>query len=132
MSPCKALFALLIAMPLLAQQAGSSSPTLEPVRESITITASPLGPDIDLRNGAAFRKTLFTRDDQIFHLLDAGINAGQHEGGGKSLEIRRFGFNLDHGGVNGGLAGHRRQHAAEPLHAGTWSGLSRLAKEPVP
>ena len=32
-----------------------------------------------------------------------GINAGQHEGGGKSLEIRRFGFNLDHGGVNGGL-----------------------------
>jgi hypothetical protein len=24
-------------------------------------------------------------------------------GGGKSLEIRRFGFNLDHGGVNGGL-----------------------------
>ncbi|MGH9755738.1 MAG: TonB-dependent receptor, partial [Blastocatellia bacterium] len=26
-----------------------------------------------------------------------------HEGGGKSLEIRRFGFNLDHGGVNGGL-----------------------------
>lgn len=36
-------------------------------------------------------------------MLDAGINAGQHEGGGKSLEIRRFGFNLDHGGVNGGL-----------------------------
>jgi len=35
--------------------------------------------------------------------LAAGINAGQHEGGGKSLEIRRFGFNLDHGGVNGGL-----------------------------
>ena len=35
--------------------------------------------------------------------LNAGINAGQHEGGGKSLEIRRFGFNLDHGGVNGGL-----------------------------
>src|SRR5262245_39596487 len=27
----------------------------------------------------------------------------QHEGGGKSLEVRRFGFNLDHGGVNGGL-----------------------------
>ncbi|MEZ5346421.1 MAG: hypothetical protein R2681_12805 [Pyrinomonadaceae bacterium] len=27
----------------------------------------------------------------------------QHEGGGKSLEIRRFGFNTDHGGVNGGL-----------------------------
>jgi hypothetical protein len=28
------------------------------------------------------------------------IDAGQHEGGGKSREIRRFGFNLDHGGVN--------------------------------
>ena len=36
-------------------------------------------------------------------MLDGGINAGQHEGGGKSVEIRRFGFNLDHGGVNGGL-----------------------------
>ncbi|MBO0719907.1 MAG: TonB-dependent receptor, partial [Blastocatellia bacterium] len=44
-----------------------------------------------------------SRDDQVFQTLDAGINAGQHEGGGKSLEIRRFGFNLDHGGVNGGL-----------------------------
>ncbi len=35
--------------------------------------------------------------------MNAGINAGQHEGGGKSLEIRRFGFNTDHGGVNGVL-----------------------------
>jgi len=35
--------------------------------------------------------------------LDAGISLGQHEGGGKSLEARRFGFNMDHGGVNGGL-----------------------------
>jgi hypothetical protein len=50
-----------------------------------------------------FNRTLFGRDDQILHILGAGINAGQHEGGGKSLEIRRFGFNLDHGGVNGGL-----------------------------
>ena len=39
----------------------------------------------------------------MFHVLDGGINAGQHEGGGKSVEIRRYGFNLDHGGVNGGL-----------------------------
>lgn len=76
---------------------------LEPVHESITITASPLGPRVDPRNAEAFRKTLFTRDDQVFHLLNAGINVGQHEGGGKSLEVRRFGFNLDHGGVNGGL-----------------------------
>src|SRR5882724_10642315 len=73
------------------------------LRQSIVITASPVEPAIDRRNTGIFERTLFSRDDQIFHVLDAGINAGQHEGGGKSLEIRRFGFNLDHGGVNGGL-----------------------------
>ena len=67
------------------------------------ITAKSLEPEIDMRNDEVFNRTLFTRDDQIFQQLNAGINAGQHEGGGKSLEIRRFGFNLDHGGVNGGL-----------------------------
>jgi outer membrane receptor protein involved in Fe transport len=72
-------------------------------KESIVITAKTLQPEIDLRNSEVFDRTLFTRDDQIFQQLNAGINAGQHEGGGKSLEIRRFGFNLDHGGVNGGL-----------------------------
>ncbi|MEJ7713569.1 MAG: TonB-dependent receptor plug domain-containing protein [Pyrinomonadaceae bacterium] len=51
-----------------------------------------------------FTKTRSSRgDDQILFTLNAGINAGQHEGGGKSLEVRRFGFNLDHGGLNGGL-----------------------------
>jgi outer membrane receptor protein involved in Fe transport len=73
------------------------------VHESMVIVAPPLEPTIDRRNGEVFKNTLFSRDDQVFHTLDAGINAGQHEGGGKSLEIRRFGFNLDHGGVNGGL-----------------------------
>jgi outer membrane receptor protein involved in Fe transport len=73
------------------------------LRQSIVITASPVEPAIDRRNAGIFERTLFSRDDQIFHVLDAGVNAGQHEGGGKSLEIRRFGFNLDHGGVNGGL-----------------------------
>lgn len=72
-------------------------------KRSIVITAHSLEPTIDLRNSEVFDRTLFTRDDQIFQQLNAGINAGQHEGGGKSLEIRRFGFNLDHGGVNGGL-----------------------------
>jgi outer membrane receptor protein involved in Fe transport len=72
-------------------------------KQSIVITAHSLEPTIDLRNSEVFDRTLFTRDDQIFQQLNAGINAGQHEGGGKSLEIRRFGFNLDHGGVNGGL-----------------------------
>ncbi len=73
------------------------------VHDSLVISASQLEPAIDRRNEAIYRDTLFSRDDQVFHTLDAGINAGQHEGGGKSLEIRRFGFNLDHGGVNGGL-----------------------------
>jgi hypothetical protein len=72
-------------------------------QQSIVITARTLEPAIDLRNSEVFTHTLFTRDDQVLQQLNAGINAGQHEGGGKSLEIRRFGFNLDHGGVNGGL-----------------------------
>lgn len=71
--------------------------------QSVVITAKTIEPTIDLRNAEVFNRTLFARDDQVFQQLNAGINAGQHEGGGKSLEIRRFGFNLDHGGVNGGL-----------------------------
>jgi hypothetical protein len=71
--------------------------------DSVVITAKVVEPTVDLRNGEAFNRTLFTRDDQVFEQLNAGIDVGQHEGGGKSLEVRRFGFNLDHGGVNGGL-----------------------------
>lgn len=67
------------------------------------IEAANLDPAIERLNDTVYQNTLFARDDQLFQTLDAGINAGQHEGGGKSLEIRRFGFNLDHGGVNGGL-----------------------------
>jgi outer membrane receptor protein involved in Fe transport len=76
---------------------------LESQSQSVVITAKSIEPTIDLRNAEVFNRTLFTRDDQVLQQLNAGINAGQHEGGGKSLEIRRFGFNLDHGGVNGGL-----------------------------
>jgi hypothetical protein len=87
-----------------AQQAGEAEqPVLPPVHTTIVIVASPVEPSIDHRNAEIFGRTLFSRDDQIFHVLDAGIDAGQHEGGGKSVEIRRFGFNLDHGGVSGGL-----------------------------
>ena len=67
------------------------------------ITAHVLNPEIDRRNDAVYKDTLYNRDDQLLYTLDAGINVGQHEGGGKSVEIRRFGYNLDHGGVNGGL-----------------------------
>jgi TonB dependent receptor/TonB-dependent Receptor Plug Domain len=77
--------------------------SIPPIHDSLVISATQLDPVIDRRNETVYRDTLFSRDDQVFHTLDAGINAGQHEGGGKSLEIRRFGFNLDHGGVNGGL-----------------------------
>ncbi len=77
--------------------------TIASQKQSVVISAQTIEPEIDLRNAEVFTRTLFTRDDQVFQQLNAGINAGQHEGGGKSLEIRRFGFNLDHGGVNGGL-----------------------------
>ena len=77
--------------------------TLPSVHEGTVISSSVLNPAIGQRNDNVYKSTLFSRDDQIFDTLAAGINAGQHEGGGKSLEIRRFGFNLDHGGVNGGL-----------------------------
>ena len=74
-----------------------------PIQESVVIVASVADPSIERRNDAIYREGLFLRDDQLFHTLDAGVSAGQHEGGGKSLEIRRFGFNLDHGGLFGGL-----------------------------
>lgn len=77
--------------------------TVAPIHEELVINSSTIEPNIERRNEKIYEGTLFSRDDQIFQTLDAGINAGQHEGGGKSLEIRRFGFNLDHGGVNGGL-----------------------------
>ncbi|MGI9054908.1 MAG: TonB-dependent receptor [Pyrinomonadaceae bacterium] len=76
---------------------------VSPINESVTITDDTLSPDIERRNEAIYNNTLFGRDDQLIQTLNAGINAGQHEGGGKSLEIRRFGFNTDHGGVGGGV-----------------------------
>src|SRR5262245_55058168 len=76
---------------------------IAPIQESVVIQDTTLNPTIDQRNDTIYKNTLFERDDQLVEGLNAGINAGQHEGGGKSLEIRRFGYNLDHGGVNGGL-----------------------------
>ena len=71
--------------------------------ERVAVTARTEEPATDLRTGDAYQNLLLSRDDQLLQELNPGIDAGQHEGGGKSLEIRRFGFNLDHGGVNGGL-----------------------------
>src|SRR3989441_4357804 len=76
---------------------------IPPIHQGLVITASASEPQTEYRSDEVYKRTLFSRDDQLLETLNAGINAGQHEGGGKSLEIRRFGFNLDHGGVNGGL-----------------------------
>jgi outer membrane receptor protein involved in Fe transport len=76
---------------------------IPPVNESVVIESDALTPEVEQRSDTVYKNTLFGRDDQLIFTLNAGINAGQHEGGGKSLEIRRFGFNTDHGGVNGGV-----------------------------
>ncbi|MBA2734060.1 MAG: TonB-dependent receptor [Acidobacteria bacterium] len=76
---------------------------IPPINASVVITDTTLDPTIERRNDTIYKNTLFSRDDQLLQTLAAGINAGQHEGGGKSLEIRRFGFNADHGGVGGGV-----------------------------
>ncbi|CAN5180467.1 hypothetical protein BH20ACI2_BH20ACI2_03470 [soil metagenome] len=76
---------------------------IPPIAETVTIEGGILSPALETRDDTIFTETLFGRDDQLIFTLNAGINAGQHEGGGKSLEIRRYGFNTDHGGVNGGL-----------------------------
>ena len=88
---------------MVAVSAQESKPEIPKVHTSVVITDTVVEPSVDRRNEAVFKDMLFSRDDQIFHQFAAGITAGQHEGGGKSIEIRRFGFNLDHGGVNGGL-----------------------------
>lgn len=76
---------------------------LSSASEVLTVTEHISEPAVDQRDAEVFNRTLFTRDDQIFQTLGAGLSLGQHAGGGKSLEVRRFGFNLDHGGTGGGL-----------------------------
>ena len=48
--------------------------TIPPLQESLVISATALSPTIDQRNDAVYTKTLFSRDDQIFDTLAAGIN----------------------------------------------------------
>jgi outer membrane receptor protein involved in Fe transport len=108
---------------------------VSPVNESVTIQAENVTPEVDQRNDTVYKNTLFGRDDQVIQSLNAGINAGQHEGGGKSLEIRRFGFNLDHGGVNGGvkiLVDNFQQNQATQGHGQGYLGnLKSLSPELV-
>jgi hypothetical protein len=93
----------IISFTLLAQAQEPTGPIDTNERASVIVTATAADPSMEERKEEALTRTLFTRDDQVFQILNAGIHAGQHEGGGKSLEIRRYGFNLDHGGVSGGL-----------------------------
>jgi len=108
---------------------------IPPIHESVVIEDSTLEPGIVRRNDSLYKNSLFSRDDQLFQTLDAGINAGQHEGGGKSLEIRRFGFNLDHGGVSGGLKvlvdGVGQNQATQGHGQGYLGGLKSLTPELV-
>lgn len=76
---------------------------IAPVHEAVVIRAVTIEPQINRQDDTLYKEGFAARDDQIFFQFGSGINAGQHEGGGKSLEIRRFGFNLDHGGVGPGL-----------------------------
>ncbi|MEP6911433.1 MAG: hypothetical protein ABI923_01690 [bacterium] len=57
----------------------------------MVIDAKVLDPTIDRRNDTIYKNTLFERDDQLVQTLNAGINVGQHEGGGKSLGSFLFG-----------------------------------------
>lgn len=106
-----------------------------PVSETVTIRDDTLTPELETRNDTIYKNFLFNRDDQLIQTLNAGINAGQHEGGGKSLEIRRFGFNLDHGGVNGGvkiLVDNIQQNQATQGHGQGYLGsLKSLSPELV-
>jgi outer membrane receptor protein involved in Fe transport len=106
-----------------------------PVNETVTIQADTLAPDIETRNDTIYKNFLFNRDDQLIQGLNAGINAGQHEGGGKSLEIRRFGFNTDHGGIGGGvkiLVDNIQQNQSTQAHGQGYLGsLKSLSSELV-
>ena len=104
-----------------------------PVREGVVVHAPTVEPTLERRDDAALTDALFLRDDQLLQNLNAGISAGQHEGGGKSLEIRRFGFNLDHGGAGGGLkvlVDDVQQNQATQAHGqGYLGGLKSLTPE---
>ncbi|MDQ4121065.1 MAG: TonB-dependent receptor plug domain-containing protein [Acidobacteriota bacterium] len=108
---------------------------IPPVHATVVIEDATHAPDVETRNRSIYENTLFSRDDQVLQTLNAGINAGQHEGGGKSLEIRRFGFNSDHGGVNGGLKilvdGVQQNHGTQGHGQGYLGSLKSLSPELV-
>ena len=56
--------------------------SIPPVHQSIVIRASALDPQVETYGDEVYRRTLFSRDDQLLETLNSGISAGQHEGGG--------------------------------------------------
>ncbi|HJT90285.1 MAG TPA: TonB-dependent receptor [Bryobacteraceae bacterium] len=102
-------------------------------KQTVVVTSGTLEPGTGSLGVSDFAGGLRNRDDQLLQGLRAGIDAGQHEGGGKSVEIRRFGFNLDHGGVNGGLAvlvdGVQQNQATQGHGQGYLGSLKSLSPE---
>lgn len=50
---------------------------IPPIHESMVIVASSLEPAVERCNGEVYSSSLFSRDDQLFDTLAAGINAGR-------------------------------------------------------
>src|SRR5262249_31804881 len=73
---------------ILSSEAKGDTPQIEmeyripPIHQSMVITASALQPQVETHSDEVYKRTLFSRDDQLLETLNAGINAGQHEGGG--------------------------------------------------
>jgi hypothetical protein len=49
---------------------------MAPIHQSIVITASALEPKVETHSDEIYKKTLFSRDDQLLETLNGGINAG--------------------------------------------------------
>src|SRR5438105_241175 len=59
----------LVALASICLADDTNTTNIPPIHTSIVITASPTQPDVDHRNSEVFDRTLFSRDDQIFHVL---------------------------------------------------------------
>jgi hypothetical protein len=73
----------------------------------------------DLRNSEVFDRTVFTRDDQVLEQFNAGINAGQHEGGGNGGLTKVPRRHREYG------VGHEVRHAIH-IHAMVFGPVERI------
>src|SRR5690349_14378691 len=65
----------------------NTDPNKTPIRDTVVIKAETLEPQINRQDETLYKEGFPARDDQVLFQFGSGINAGQHEGGGKSLEI---------------------------------------------